>query len=57
MGCSNMTVWNLKPKRITWKKIKEIAKLNFVKGEPFLNKVSLATWEVEYRQRWVCFIL
>jgi hypothetical protein len=25
-------------------KIKEIAKLNFVEGEPFLNKVSLAPW-------------
>jgi hypothetical protein len=24
-------------------KIKEIAKLNFIKDEPFLNKVSLAT--------------
>src|SRR6266849_314237 len=26
------------------KRIKEIAKLNFVKGEPFLNKVLLASW-------------
>ncbi len=39
------------------KRIKEIAKLNFVKGEPFLNKVLLASWEVEYRQRWFRFIL
>jgi hypothetical protein len=38
-------------------KNKEIAKLNFIKSEPFLNKVLLATWEVEYGQRWVCFIL
>src|SRR4030088_2595490 len=45
-----------KPKMILDKRIKEIAKLNFVKGEPFLNQVS-AAWEVEYRQRWVRFNL
>src|SRR4030081_2981651 len=56
MGYSYATVRNLQTKMIIDKRIKEIAKLNFVKGEPFLNQVS-AAWEVEYRQRWVRFIL